>query len=151
LVGSDGWTPKAAGGVAYNDPLGGLRKGAGVDAAQSDAEREAQAFIEENEPLLEDGGLLTVQRIFVQGVQIIKALSDETVDVANDVTDVANDLAAAIRDPSTSPRAIHELEAEYARMVPLYERKNKAFQQFSDFMDRVEEARYRREAEVGRA
>jgi hypothetical protein len=39
-----------------------------VDAAQSDAEREAQAFIEENEPLLEDGGLLTVQRIFVQGV-----------------------------------------------------------------------------------
>jgi hypothetical protein len=122
-----------------------------VDAAQSDAEREAQAFIEENEPLLEDGGLLTVQRIFVQGVQIIKALSDETVDVANDVTDVANDLAAAIRDPSTSPRAIHELEAEYARMVPLYERKNKAFQQFSDFMDRVEEARYRREAEVGRA
>jgi hypothetical protein len=101
-----------------------------VDAAQSDAEREAQAFIEENEPLLEDGGLLTVQRIFVQGVQIIKALSDETVDVANDVTDVANDLAAAIRDPSTSPRAIHELEAEYARMVPLYERKNKAFQQF---------------------
>ena len=122
-----------------------------MDAAQSDAEREAQAFIEENEPLLEDGGLLTVQRIFVQGVQIIKALSDETVDVANDVTDVANDLAAAIRDPSTSPRVIHELEAEYARMVPLYERKNKAFQQFSDFMDRVEEARYRREAEVGRA
>ena len=97
-----------------------------MDAAQSDAEREAQAFIEENEPLLEDGGLLTVQRIFVQGVQIIKA-------------------------PSTSPRVIHELEAEYARMVPLYERKNKAFQQFSDFMDRVEEARYRREAEVGRA
>ena len=116
----------------------------------SDVERQANEFMEENQPLLEDGSLSVVQRIFVQGAQIARSLSDETVDVANNLTAVTRSLAAAIRDPSTRPREIQDLETEREHLLPIYERKSAAFQRFSDFMDRVDEARSRRGLETGR-
>jgi hypothetical protein len=70
-----------------------FERGTKMDAVQSDVEREAREFMEENEALLEDGGLQTVQRVFVQGAQISQTLSAKAVEQqkTQDALDQARD------------------------------------------------------------
>jgi hypothetical protein len=116
-------------------------KGAQVDAPQTDIEHEAQEFVEENKDLLAQGSGTVVGRIFVQGARITKALSEEAVEAANHKASVTRELAEAIKDPSTPARRIHELETERTRAKELHEQRSRFFNEFNEFMDRVESAR----------
>jgi hypothetical protein len=81
-----------------------------MDAPQSGVEREAREFAEENESIVEEGGLQAVQRVFVQGAEITQAWSREAVEAANYAASVTRDLAAAIRDHSTVPEGFTSLK-----------------------------------------
>ncbi len=115
-------------------------EGARMDAPETDIEREAREFIEENEPLLNEGGISTLQKVFVQGAPITTDLSAEAVETANELAAATNALAEAIRNPATRPRKTFELEREIDRLKPIYERKKRAFDDFSALVERVKAA-----------
>lgn len=117
------------------------------ESLQTDVEREAQAFMAENAPLLEDGGASALGRVFVQGANISTALSQEAVEAANHAERVTRALAEAIRNPATPATRIHELETERPRARAIYEHRNKAFEEFVEFLDAVSEAREQRAGE----
>jgi len=89
-----------------------------------------------------------LQRIVVQGAPIATALSGEAVEAANLAASITRDLAAAIKDPSTSPRGIEELERNRARARKTQKHKSATFQEFDEFMQRAVEARRRKEGET---
>lgn len=115
----------------------------------SDIEREALGFIEENEPLLEQGSPTVLGRIFVQGANITTALSEEAVTATNRAASVMRTLAEAIRNPATPAVRLQQLEEESARTKALQEHRGQIFQQFSDFMERVDGLRRQRAGEGG--
>ena len=51
-------------------------KGASMDVPETDAEREAREFIDENQPLVEDGGVSTLGRVIVHGAPVATELSN---------------------------------------------------------------------------
>jgi hypothetical protein len=111
---------------------------------QSDVERRAQDFMEENEVLLDKGGYATLQRVVTQGSHI-------GIELTNDVTEVANRYAAAnrafaeaMRNTSTRPLKIFEVEREVERLKRIYEHKKGLNEEFSTFMARAASA-YARE------
>jgi hypothetical protein len=111
---------------------------------QSDVERRAQEFMEENEVLLDKGGYATLQRVVTQGSHI-------GIELTNDVTEVANRYAAAnrafaeaMRNTSMRPLKIYEVEREVERLKPIYEHKKGLNEEFSTFMARAASA-YERE------
>ena len=108
--------------------------------SQSDVEREAREFMEENELLLNEGGISTLQKIYVQGAPITTDLSAEAVEATNELAAATKALAEATRNPATRPRETFEREREIDRLKPIQERKNRAFEDFSAFMDRVKAA-----------
>jgi hypothetical protein len=112
-----------------------------VDAAQSNIERRSQEFMKENEFLLDEGSLLALQRVVVQGAEIERELSKEVVDAADAAAYATRELTAAIRDPLTSPRRIQELETQRTRAMKIHETKSAAFREFDGFMQRASEAR----------
>ena len=113
-------------------------------AARSEAEEQAERFISENEPLLEEGGPSALGRVITHGANIATALSNETIQLSDELVAATNELAAAIGDPQTSPSSIDALEKRRAELRPIYDRKAAAFDRFSAFMDRVQAAYHER-------
>ena len=97
--------------------------------------------MKENEFLLDEGSLAALQRVIVQGAEIERELSKEAVNAADAAAYATRELTAAIRDPSTSPRRIQELETQRTRAMKIHETKSAAFHKFDDFMQRASEAR----------
>jgi hypothetical protein len=108
--------------------------------SQSDVEREARGFMEENEPLLNEGGVATLQKIYVQGAALLKDLSADAVETTNELTTATQALTEAIRNPAAKPRETFELEKTVERLKPIRERKQSAFEEFSAFIDRAKRA-----------
>src|SRR5215217_2349307 len=127
-------------GLGVQIPVPEEEGAANVIESQSDVEREAREFIEENEPLLNEGGISTLQKIYVQGAPITTDLSAEAVEATNELADATKALAEATRNPATRPRETFEREREIDRLKPIQERKNRGFEDFSAFMDQVEAA-----------
>jgi hypothetical protein len=115
-----------------------------VDEARSDAEREAQEFMNENEGLLDQGGFTTLQRLVTQGSYIGKDLAEELTETANAYAAANRSFAEAIKNSSTRPRRIFELEREVERLKPDYERKKQLNEEYGAFLDRAASA-YERE------
>jgi hypothetical protein len=115
-----------------------------VDEAVSEAEHEAQEFMDENEDLLDEGGYATLQRIVTQGLYASRDLSVDVTGTANQLAAANQALAEAIRNPNTRPRKLFELEREVERLKPVYDRKNQLIEELSAFMDRAKLA-YKRE------
>ncbi len=113
---------------------------ANVSESQSDVEREAREFMEVNEPLLNEGGISTLQKIYVQGAAIAQDLSADAVETTNALTAATKALAEATRNPAAKPRETFEREREVERLKPIHERKTAAFEEFSAFIDRVKAA-----------
>ena len=111
-----------------------------VSETQSDIERAAQEFMDENEPLLDEGGIATLQKVIIQGANIFTELSAEVVEAANRYTVATQALTAAIENPATRPRRVSELELERDRLQPVYERKNRICEVFRTFIDRAKAA-----------
>lgn len=107
-------------------------------ALQSDIEREARGFVEENGPLLSGGSATVLGRVFVQGANIFTAFSEEVVEAANRAASAKNILADAIRNPVTPARRLRKLEAEEARASEIYESKLAAHQQLSNLLESIE-------------
>lgn len=107
---------------------------------QSDAEREAREFMEENEPLTNEGGISTLEKIYVQGAAIAQNLSADAVETANELIAATKALTEAIRNPAAKPRETFKFEREVERLKPIQERKHTAFEEFSAFIDRVKVA-----------
>ena len=103
-----------------------------------DVTREIRRFIEENEPLLDDASALVLGRIFTQGARIFTTMSDEVVEGTNRAAAAKRELAAAIRDPSTPPNRLCELEAEEARASRVYAARVAASKELDDFLHRVQ-------------
>ena len=76
----------------------------------------------------------------MQGAPITTDLSAEAVEAANELADATKALAEAIRNPATRPRETFEREREIDRLKPIHEHKNRAFEDFSAFMERVKAA-----------
>jgi hypothetical protein len=114
---------------------------------ESDVEREARGFMEENAPLLRGGSVSALGRVFVQGARIATALSEESVLASNRAASVTRALAEAIRNPATPALRIDELEKERASATDLHEHRSKAFDEFAAFLDRVNAARQQGERE----
>jgi hypothetical protein len=119
------------------------------EVAQSDVEREARGFMEENVPLLTGGSGTALGRVFVQGARIATALSEESVVASNRAASVTRALAEAIRNPATPALRIDELEKERASASELSEHRSKVFEEFTAFLDRVNAARQQREGDTG--
>ena len=119
-----------------------------VDEARSDTEREAQEFMDENEDLLDEGGYATLQKIFIQASGIAKELSAETVEVTNRLAAAQRAVNEGVQDPSIRPRRLFELERERDRLEPTYERKKRAWDNFSAFIERVKSAYVREGGEL---
>jgi hypothetical protein len=113
----------------------------------SDVEREARGFMEENAPLLRGGSVSALGRVFEQGARIATALSEESVLASNRAASVTRALAEAIRNPAAPALRIDELEKERASATDLHEHRSKAFDEFAAFLDRVNAARQQGERE----
>ena len=113
---------------------------ANVSETQSDVEQAAQEFMDENEPLLDEGGVATLQKVIIQASSIFTELSAEGVEAANHYATTTRSLAEAIRDPATRPRRVSELELEKKQLQPIYERKNRLIEDFRAFIDRANAA-----------
>jgi hypothetical protein len=111
---------------------------------QSDVERRAQEFMEENEGLLDEGGYATLQRVVTQGSHVGKDLAEETTEAANQYAAANRAFAEAVRNTNTRPRTIFELEREVERLKPIYEHKKGLHDEFSAFVARAASA-YERE------
>jgi len=118
------------------------------DVSESDIEREARGFMEENEPLLTGGSASALGRVFVQGARIATALSEESVLASNGAASVTRALAEAIRNPATPALRIDELEKERASALKLHEHRSKVFDEFAAFLDRVNATRQQREGDT---
>ena len=117
------------------------------EVAESDVERAARGFMEENAPLLRGGSVSALGRVFVQGAKIATALSEESVLASNRAASVTRALAEAIRNPATPALRLDELEKERASATELHEHRSKVFDEFAAFLDRVTEARQQGERE----
>lgn len=115
-----------------------------VDEARSEVEREAQEFIDDNEDLLDEGGYATLQKVLMHASRIATDLSLETVHVTNRLTAAQRAVNEGVQNPTMRPRRLFELERERDRLEPIYERKKRAWDDFSAFIERVKLA-YERE------
>ncbi len=106
-------------------------------AEPSDIERQARAFVEENESLLSGGSPTVLGRVYVQGANIFVAFNEEVIEAANRAASAKNALADAIRNPTTPPRRLQELEEEEARASGVYEARITASRELDDFLQRV--------------
>jgi hypothetical protein len=111
---------------------------------QSDVERRAQEFIEENEVLLDNGGYATLQRVVTHSAHIGTELAEEVTEATNRYAAANRAFTGAIRNTSTRPRKIYELEREVERLKPIYEHKKGLNEKFTAFMERAASA-YERE------
>lgn len=125
--------------------------GGAPEVPDSDVERQALAFVQENVVLLEEGSAQVLGRIFVQGANISTVLSEEAVEAANRAERVTRDLAEAIRNPVTPAVRMHELETERVRAKAVHEHRRETFTAFAEFLDRVAELRQLRSREAGEA
>jgi hypothetical protein len=114
--------------------------------AQEKTEAEAQAFIAENEPLLERAAPVTLHRIILHGEEIATRLSDEVVAEMNEKARVINATADAIRNDATSPARIQELEEERMRVQAQKSTKQDTFEQLSKVIEHAMMLRREREA-----
>ncbi len=105
-------------------------------ALYGDVTREIRGFIEESEPLLQKASSTTLGRVFVHGANIFTTINEEVIEGAQRTTVAKNALAAAIRNPATPPRRLHELEAEEARASEVHGARMAASKELSDFLDR---------------
>ena len=103
-----------------------------------DVAREIRGFIEDNEPLLESASQLVLGRIFVQGTQIFTTINNEVVEARNNAAAAKRTLEAAIRDTSTLPRRLQELEEEEARTSQIYAARMAASEELDNFLSRVQ-------------
>ena len=92
----------------------------------TEAERRARVFVHENAPLIDEGGVSTLERIVVQGSPIVGALSDETVEVGKKLENATYALADAINDPKTPPMRVHKLEMERDGLKKAYDETSAA-------------------------
>lgn len=111
-----------------------------------DVSREIRGFIEDNERLLEEASALVLGRVFTQGVGMFTTISEEVVEATNRATAAKNAFSAAIRNPTTPPRRLQELEAEDARASSISATRTAALQELDAFLRRVETLRAEREA-----
>lgn len=118
-------------------------------ALQSEIEREARGFVEENEPLLSGGSATVLGRVFVQGANIFTALSEEAIEAANRAAAAKNALADAIRNPATPARRLQELEAEEAHASEIHEARLATYQELNDLLERIKALLPEQEADEG--
>lgn len=111
---------------------------------RNDIEGEARRFIEENEPLLDEGTVTVLGRVFVQGANMTTDLSAWAVEASNQAERVIRTLTEAIKDPSTPAPRLQDLESERTRALELHEHRGKVFQEFVEFLDRVSAQRQQR-------
>jgi hypothetical protein len=111
---------------------------------QSDVERRAQEFMEENEVLLDKDGYATLQRVVIQGSHVGTELADKVTEAANRYAAANRAFAEAMRNTSTRPLKIYELEGDVEWLKPIYEHQNGLHEELSAFMARVASA-YERE------
>lgn len=107
-------------------------------AFQTDIEREARGFVEENEPLLSEGSATVLGRVFVQGANIFTAFSEEVIEAANRAASAKYALADAIRNPATPVRRLQELEAEESRASEVYEARLATHRELGDLLEHIE-------------
>jgi hypothetical protein len=143
------WTPALSlAGLGLQVPVPGAEGATNVSESQSDIEHEAQEFMEENEPLLDEGGFDTLHKMLLQGLRISKDLKEETEAAGNTFAAATRALTEAIKNPTTRPRKVFELERERDRLKPTYERKNRMSEEFSAFIDRAKAAYKQRGGEI---
>jgi hypothetical protein len=119
-----------------------------VDEVRSNAEREAQEFMDENEGLLDKGGFTTLQRLVTQGSYIGKDLTEDLTETTNELVAANRSLAGAVKNSSTRPRRIFELERDVERLKPVYERKKQLNEEYGAFLDRAATAYKRKGGEL---
>lgn len=115
-----------------------------VDDTPSDAEREAQEFMDENEGLLNKGGYATLQRLLTQGFRAQENLTVELAETTKQHTAARRALNEAIGNPNTRPMKMYELEREVEQLEPSVERKKRLYEEFGVFIERAKSA-YKRE------
>jgi hypothetical protein len=100
--------------------------------------------MEENRPLLVEGSASALGRIVAQGVNIAHVLNEEAAEAGKRRIAAAKALTEAIQNPATPAQRIHELEREHKRTREVHERRDRAFNEFADFIDRASLARRQR-------
>lgn len=103
----------------------------------SDIEREARRFVEENEPLLDEGSVTVLQRVYVRGADIVTVLSKEAVEAANHAESVIRKLTRSIKNRQTPAVIIQKLEKERSDALKIHEHRSNVFEAYAEFLDRV--------------
>lgn len=103
----------------------------------SDIEREARRFVEENEPLLDEGSVTVLQRVYVHGADIVTVLSKEAVEAANHAESVIRQLTRSIKKRQTPAVIIQKLERKRSDALKIHEHRSKVFEAYAEFLDRV--------------
>jgi hypothetical protein len=104
--------------------------------------------MDENEPLLDEGAVATLQKVVIQASSIFTKLSVEGVEAANSYAAATRVPTEAIRDPVARPRRVSELEPEKEQLHVIYERKNRIIDDFNAFIRRAEPAYEERASEI---
>ena len=104
-------------------------------------EQQARDFMEENRPLLDDGELVAINRVFTLGARISVALSAQAVEAANEATAATKAVTNAVRNRSTPAARLNRLEKKRKELTEIAARKRQQFEEFDDFMKEVEAAR----------
>lgn len=104
----------------------------------SETERKARVFMHENAPLIEDGGVSTLERVVIDGSQILIDLSKELQEATQALTRNQYALAAAI-DSKAPPKKFHALEVEERRLKRVLKLKQEAHGRFDAFWNRANE------------
>ena len=74
----------------------------------------------------------------MQGTQIFTTINNEVVEARNNAAAAKRTLEAAIRDTSTMPRRLQELEEEEARTSQIYAARMAASEELDNFLSRVQ-------------
>jgi death-on-curing protein len=110
-------------------------------ALYGDVTREIRGFIEDHEDFVDEASALALGRVFTQGAAIFTTISEEVIEATNHATSAKNALAAAIVNPATPARRLHELEAEEKRASEVNAARTAASQELNVFLQRVEALR----------
>ena len=107
-----------------------------MPSSDIEAQREAIAFMEENEPFIEDGGPSTLQRIVIDGSTILIKLGKELQESTEALT--KNQWALVDATEKKAPtKKLHALEVEERRLKRVISVKKAAHDHFDTFWNRA--------------
>ena len=107
---------------------------------ESDTERGAREFVQENEELLTEGGPAALERLYLHATELATDLTNESAEAGTAAAEATNALTQAIRNRTTPPARLNRMEREKDRLTEEFKRKTRAVEDFDGFLRRARDA-----------